>query len=295
VTANGLLVANKSRGVTSHDVVNEARRLYGTRAVGHAGTLDPMATGVLVLLFGEATKLSSFLTQDDKEYLATVEFGRATDTLDADGNVVSEQPLLPNWLDEAQLSTVLERERARTLQEPPGFSAISLDGVRAHRRARRGEAVVLEPREVSVKSLEVVGRGERSIRFSLRVSKGYYVRAFARDVGSDLGLPAHLSELVRVASGSFRIEQAVVWPPAEVPKLMPVADAARLVLPEAVLTPVGAQRATAGQTLSLDHFSIAPPDPAISAWFDAAGRLIAVGRPGPEGTYRVVRGFRTSS
>jgi tRNA pseudouridine55 synthase len=294
VTTDGVLVIDKPRGVTSHDVVRDARKLYGTRAVGHAGTLDPMATGVLVLVFGEATKLASLLTQDEKEYRATVDFGRSTDTLDAEGKTVSERPLPDHWLDETALAEAVSGERARTLQDPPVFSAISVGGVRAHRRARRGEDVTLEPRGVYVRSLEVVERRPSSLEFVLRVSKGYYVRAFARDVGARLGLPAHLSALVRLASGPFRIQDASAWPPHGAPPLMPLADAARLALPSATLTSAAVPRARSGQRLSQGDFVEAPAGPATTAWFDGDGRLVALGNSTPEGAYRVLRGFRAN-
>lgn len=277
--------------MTSHDVVNEARRLYGTRAVGHAGTLDPMASGVLVLVFGEATKLAAHLTAADKEYRATVTFGRGTDTLDADGRATSEQPLANGWLNEDRLAASLDAERTRTWQSPPEFSAISVGGERSYRRARRGEPVALEPRAVSVEKLDLVGRDARSLTFVLTVSKGYYVRAFARDVGLSLGVPAHLSELVRLSSGPFRIEEAVPWPPTELPELLSLPTAARAVLPAITLSPSGVERARVGKHLSEADFVGAPPADETSAWFAEDGRLIALGGPDPDRSYRVRRGF----
>jgi len=290
VTTTGVLVANKPRGMTSHDVVNDARQIFSTRTVGHAGTLDPMASGVLVLLFGEATKLAAYLTLADKQYRATVTFGRATDTLDAEGRTVSEQTLSSDWLDESRLSAALDQERTRTMQVPPEFSAISVQGERSHRRARRGESVTLAPRNVRLERLELVGRDERSLTFLLTVSKGYYVRAFARDVGAALGVPAHLSELVRLGSGPFRIDEAAAWPPPTRPELMPVAAAARLSLPCATLASSGAERAAHGQRLTLADFASEPPL-GTSAWLAADGTLLALGSRHPDGTFRVLRGF----
>jgi tRNA pseudouridine55 synthase len=290
VSTTGLLVANKPRGMTSHDVVSGARRLFSTRAVGHAGTLDPMASGVLVLLFGEATKLAGYLTLADKEYEATVTFGRATDTLDAEGRTMREQPLAADWLDDAHLFATLEAERTRTKQEPPEFSAISVDGERAYRRARRGDAVSLAPRDVRVERLEVIARNELSLTFRLIVSKGYYVRAFARDLGAGLGVPAHLSGLVRHRSGPFRIGAAAAWPPSAPPNLMPLATAARLSLPCATLAHSGEERASHGQRLAPEDFAGEPPA-GTTAWFAADGRLVALGAGHPDGTFRVLRGF----
>lgn len=295
MSAHGILVANKPRGMTSHDVVSDARRIFGTRKVGHAGTLDPMASGVLVLLFGEATKLGSHLTASDKEYLAEVTFGRSTDTHDADGRTVADQVLESGWLDERRLDAAIAAERARTLQTPPEFSAISVDGVRAHRRARRGETVTLEPRPVRVGCLEVVGRDGTTLTFSLAVSKGYYVRAFARDLGEHLGVPAHLSGLVRTASGRFRLESATAWPPEGARPLIPVATAAGLALPAAVLTASGVEKAACGQKLAAQDFAEAPPPRGTAAWLSGDGRLVALGAPDTDGTFRVQRGFHDNS
>jgi tRNA pseudouridine55 synthase len=295
VSATGILVANKPRGMTSHDVVNGARRLFSTRAVGHAGTLDPMASGVLVLLFGEATKLAGYLTLADKEYDATVTFGRATDTLDAEGRTIAEQALAGDWLDADRLSNALESERARTKQDPPEFSAISVGGERAYRRARRGDSVSLESRDVRVDRLELVERDELSLRFRLVVSKGYYVRAFARDLGIALDVPAHLSALVRLGSGPFRIGAAATWPPDVRPELIPLASAARLCLPSATLAQSGEERAGWGQRLTPDDFAKESPPAGTAAWFAADGRLVALGAQQPDGTFRVLRGFHDES
>ena len=137
---DGLLVVDKPRGPTSHDIVAQARRRFATRAVGHAGTLDPMATGVLVLLFGEALKLSSHLTLDTKTYIAEVHFGTATDTLDAEGRVTVSEELAPGALEPSRVEAALAKELGRTAQVPPAVSSIKVGGERAHRLARRGDA-----------------------------------------------------------------------------------------------------------------------------------------------------------
>jgi tRNA pseudouridine55 synthase len=180
---DGVLVVDKPPGMTSHDVVGQARRLYSTRAVGHAGTLDPMATGVLVLLFGEACKLSSYLAGQNKRYLATVEFGRSTDSHDREGRTLEQVELGANWLDDDRLAYVLELEWRRRQQVPPSVSAISLGGQRAHALARKGRPLELAPRPVTVEQLVVRKRTERTLELELGVSKGYYVRALARDPG----------------------------------------------------------------------------------------------------------------
>lgn len=292
MTASGLLVIRKPRGPTSHDIVAQARRLFQTREVGHAGTLDPMATGVLVLLVGEATKLAAYLSLEEKEYRATVAFGRSTDTLDAEGITVDERPLAPGVPDADALDAALAAEATRTEQVPPAFSAISVGGKRAHRLARRGEAPLLEPRPVKVTSLRLVDHGPAIAIVELAVSKGYYVRSFARDLGVRLGVPAHLAALERLRSGPYRIDEAHPWPPAEPPPLVPLPDAARHVLPPALLTPEGVERARCGKRLGAEHFGEAVPAGPHAAWLGPDGALVAIGQPDGEGGYRVVRGFR---
>lgn len=283
-------MVDKPPGNTSHDIVAQARRYFGTRAVGHAGTLDPMATGVLVLLFGEGCKLSSHLTLNDKTYRTTVAFGSATNTLDADGVVTESRELEPGWLTGAALEAALAIERERTLQVPPTVSAIQSQGERAYARARRGEAVELEPRPVRVQRLELLGWTEQEASFELRVSKGYYIRAFARDLGATLGAPAHLTALRRLASGTFTLEEATPWPPVEKPVLLGVSDAARRALPVTWLTEAGVVRARRGQRLTAEEVQVGAVG-VPCAWLAPDGTLIALGVSSAEGEHRVSRGF----
>ncbi len=251
MTPNGVLVVDKPRGPTSHDIVSKLRRAYGTRQVGHAGTLDPMATGVLVTMLGEATKLSGYLTLSEKSYRAEVELGIGTDTLDAEGTVTERVQLAEDWLSAERLERALAVERARTEQVPPAFSAIHVDGERAHEKSRRGEAVQLPPRAVRVIALDARTVTGRRVELELTVSKGYYVRSLARDLGQALGVPSHLAALRRTASGRFTLQDAVAWPLAEPPpQPIELADAARRALPCAILTEAGAARARLGQKLA---------------------------------------------
>ncbi len=312
---SGVLVMDKPGGMTSHDVVARLRRLLGTRRVGHAGeTLDPMATGVLVALVGEATKLGSHLTLHDKRYLARVAFGRATDTLDAEGET-TQTGEVPAWLlDElrrgevgARLGEALDLERARIDQVPPAFSAIQVDGRRSYDRARAGEEVSLPPRAVVVHALRLVdasGSVDGASPWAdldLHVGKGYYVRSFARDLGERLGVPAHLAALRRTASGPFTLAQAVRLDAGSgllLDALIPVATAAALALPAASLTAEGTLRARYGQRLSPDDFVSVPPA-GEGAWLDPDGRLVALGITEPAGSatnldvprFAVLRGF----
>ncbi len=299
---SGLLVVNKPSGPTSHDIVAQARRLFGTRAIGHAGTLDPMASGVLLLLIEEATKLSSALTLENKSYRATVRFGVTTDSDDALGIPITSRPITPGWLSVEQLEIALDTERNRIEQIPPRISAIKQDGVTAYRRHRRGESVETPARKVIVHNLSVLGSSDEQVTLELSVSKGYYVRALARDLGSSLGMPAHLSALCRTTSGCFRLEEATDWPCSKIPTLLSLSEVVQRVMPIRVLTAEGARRALLGQPLVAEHFSSGSSDgrdnaatDTAAAWLDDASTLIALGRTGPDGIARVIRGFRGPS
>jgi tRNA pseudouridine55 synthase len=288
--ADGVVVIDKPRGMTSHDVVARVRRLLGMRRVGHAGTLDPMATGVLVILVGEATKLGPYLTAHDKSYRARVAFGRSTDTLDAEG-ATTESEEVPAWLaDELargggpRIEAALVAERARREQVPPAFSAIQVDGERSYDRARAGEVVTLAPRPVAAHALTIAasscGPPLAFLDLEVSVSKGYYVRSLARDLGAALGVPAHLAALERRASGPYTLARATsleAGADALARAIVPLAEAAAEALPRAVLTPRGAERARHGKRLALDDFTHPPPVGPSSAWLDVDGRLVAIG------------------
>jgi tRNA pseudouridine55 synthase len=285
---HGVLVIDKPRAMTSHDVVARVRRALGTREVGHAGTLDPMATGVLVVALGEATKLTPYLTAADKEYEATIVLGSATDTLDADGRVTQESAVPDGW--RASLDTAIAGELGRTMQDPPLFSAIHTSGERAHERARRGESPALAPRPVQVTSLTAVATSDREIQVRLVVSKGYYVRALARDLSIRLGTVGHLVALRRVRSGVFTLGDAVALAAvdASTPRI-PVAAAAAQALPVATLTDSGVGHARAGRPVPLSDLSTRASGE--HAWLAPDGALVAVGSvQGDVG--RVTRGFR---
>jgi len=288
--AEGVLVADKPSGLTSHDVVNQLRRVYRTRRVGHAGTLDPMATGVLVVLFGEATKLSSVLTTQTKEYVATIELGVETDTLDQDGRAIARKAV-PN-LSQEQVLCALEVERQRRLQMPPAISAIRVDGQRAYERARRGEEPALVPRDVHVENLELLELTATSISVRLVVSKGYYVRALARDLARELGTVGHLTRLRRLASGRFHLGMAVPLPLAAPLPLLSLAAAAALSLPTAEVSEETARRAAWGQPLSADELVGVAPDASGPVALVRQGTLVALAALDQESSYfRVLRGF----
>ena len=290
---SGVLVVDKPSGPTSHDVVRQARRILGTPAVGHAGTLDPLASGVLLLLVGEGRKLSPYLSGSAKRYRATVRLGRATSTLDALGATTEERPVGPGHPDPVQLNAALEAERLRTEQVPPTHSALHVAGVRAYRLARSGVDWAPPARPVAVAALLLRDARGGDLVVELDVSKGYYVRAFARDLGERLGYPAHLAALTRLSSGAFTLAEAEPWPPAGRPRPLGVEDAAARCLPLLRLGPDGAARARAGRALAGEHFEGRTPPPAgPSAWLDPRGKRVAVGAAAEGGGYRVLRGFR---
>ncbi len=288
---SGLYVVDKPAGMTSHGVVARVRRLLGTKAVGHAGTLDPMATGVLLVLVGEAKKLSQYLTLEEKAYLAEVSFGRGTDTLDADGETVMTGTIPGGSLDPEAVLAALRAEQARTLQVPPAVSAIKVGGARAHRLSRQGAPPDLPPRPISVRALELVSLDADRIRVSVTASKGYYVRSLARDLGERLGVPAHLSSLRRTQSGAYTLAEAV--PLNDVATAHPLSeiDVARRCLPVAELSANGALLAKLGKVLSpADFLAGPPPDEGRSAWVFGKTTLVAIGEHRSDG-FRVVRGF----
>jgi tRNA pseudouridine55 synthase len=232
--AGGLVVVDKPAGLTSHDVVARIRRLAGTRKVGHAGTLDPMATGVLVLGVNRATRLLGHLLVTDKRYDATIRLGSSTTTDDAEGEVVATSAT--NGVTEERVLTALSGFVGAIDQVPSAVSAIKVDGRRAYERVRAGEQVELPARQVRVDSIEVhgmqLGDDGADVRVSVRCSSGTYIRAIARDLGDELGVGGHLTALRRTAVGPFGLDQAhTLEQLAEELVVMPIADAARAGFP----------------------------------------------------------------
>ena len=204
----GVLKVDKPSGVTSHDVVRIIRRQMGQREVGHTGTLDPMATGLLILTLGRATRIGRFLEAAEKAYEGTVVLGQATDTYDAEGAVVAESPVPPLSLDAVERA-VAGFEGALE-QRVPAFSAVKVDGERLHAKARRGDAVEAPVRTVHIHAIRVVGWDSPRIDIEVVCSKGTYIRTLATQIGEALGLPAHLGRLRRTRVGPHAVEDAVV-------------------------------------------------------------------------------------
>lgn len=226
---SGVLNINKPSGMTSHDVVDAVRRLLKIQRVGHTGTLDPLATGVLPICVGRATKIAQYLTQADKEYLITMRLGITTDTLDADGRVLTE--VKDFTVDPAKLEETLKGFVGEIQQIPPLFSAKKLHGIRLYRLARRGEEVERRPVRVKIYQLELLAYEHPFVRFQVRCSKGTYARALCDDMGKALGCGAHLHSLIRTKAGPFDVKDAI-----SLPELEELVKAGRL---REVLIPLG--------------------------------------------------------
>lgn len=222
----GVLLVDKPSGMTSHDVVARMRRILRTKRIGHAGTLDPLATGLLIILVGRATKLSQFLTSLDKEYEGAIKLGESTATQDADGEIVSSRPVPALSL--KQVTDFCESFLGDQYQTPPMYSAIKIDGVPLYKMARKGKEVEREPRFVRISAFDVLGYEEPLIRFHMRCSKGTYVRTVAHDLGERINCGAHLASLRRTASDRFHIRDAVTLDQLET---MPIEDIAARLIP----------------------------------------------------------------
>jgi len=230
----GVLLVDKPGEHTSHDVIARLRGKLRMRKIGHAGTLDPMATGLLIVLVGKATRVSQFIISLDKEYEGTIELGRTTDSQDADGQTTETRPV-PD-LSEADILSAMQGFLGDQYQTPPMFSAIKIGGVPLYKRARKGEDVEREPRFIRVISWELTGFASPRVDFRLRCTKGTYVRTLAHDLGTKLGCGAHLCALRRTATDRFNVAQAMTMEEIEAlslpeieKRLIPVSQAVPMV------------------------------------------------------------------
>lgn len=272
---DGVLLVDKPAGLTSHDVVARVRRLAGTRRVGHAGTLDPMATGLLVLGVDRATRLLTHLVGADKTYTATIRLGSSTVTDDAEGETLTRTPV-GQEVDDAALATGVARLTGRIQQVPSAVSAIKVDGRRSYARVRAGEEVALAARPVTVHRFEVLGTARHEDQLDVDVvvecSSGTYIRALARDLGGLLGVGGHLTALRRVTVGPFDVTEAhTLEELAEGPlPLLPLAAAASRALPAVTLDSGPAADLRYGK-------AIAPlPGPGVHAALAPDGHLVAL-------------------
>lgn len=276
---DAVLIADKPAGMTSHDVVARVRRIVGEKSVGHLGTLDPMATGVLPLVLGRFTRLAQFYNDADKRYEGTIRFGWATDTYDAQG-----QPSGPKQSANFTLRQVQDASAefiGEISQYPPPFSAKKIAGIPAHRLARKGQPVELKPKQVEIKELEFYDCDGQTVRFRAWVSSGTYLRSLAHDLGKKLGLGGHLAALKRTAVREFMIDEAHSMEQLEQAQASNTLDALflhpRLVLPEfpaVVASPESAARIRHGGAVNLPEFSKA----AIVRVFAGQRELLAIAR-----------------
>lgn len=282
---DGVLVIDKPQGLTSHDVVAVARRVLREKRIGHTGTLDPMATGVLPLACGKATRLARFLTASDKEYDATIRFGLTTDTYDITGTVVSRSEQVPSA---DAVHAALEQLRGEYLQLPPAYSAKKVGGRRAYEMAREDEPVALTPVPVRVSRADVVELAGDTLRVTITCSAGFYVRSFAHQLGELAGSGACLAGLRRTRSGDFGLDAAVTLdalqeaPDPAARRLIPL-EALLPSFPAVRLTDENRRRATHGQALP----GLAPAgDVPWVRLLDADGRLVGLATPAPGSSLR---------
>ena len=278
---DGILNINKPPQVTSHDVVDRVRRIIREKRIGHTGTLDPLATGVLVLCVGKATRIAQYLESGEKEYQAVMRLGVKTDTLDADGRIVETRSYVPP--DRGKIIRMMEQFIGSIMQRPPVYSALKVGGVPSYRLAREGRAKPLLPRPVSIHAIDLTSYEDPFVCFTVRCSKGVYVRTLCADMGESLGMGAHLTGLTRTRSGRFRIQNAVTIEQLE--NLATSASIEQVVIPisEALedFPPILLSEKESGRILHGNQVPC-PESLVISSGFfrlqDPAGRLLALAR-----------------
>ena len=280
---DGAVLLDKPVGISSNKALQQAKQLFGAAKAGHAGTLDPLASGLLIVLFGEATKFAGHLLADDKEYLATLKLGEKTATGDAEGEVIERKAV---QVSQPDLLRVLQSFRGEIEQLPPMHSALKRGGVPLYALARRGETVERERRRVRIDALELLEFSIPLLELRVRCSKGTYVRTLAEDIGEALGSCAHLAALRRTASGRWRVEDAAsldaLSSPARTEHLMTLA-ALIADLPRAELDAAQEARFRNGQ--SLESF----PGEGLRAVYGAGGAVIGLGQALPGGALRPLR------
>ena len=276
---NGLLILDKPGGMTSHDVVARVRRATGEQSVGHLGTLDPMATGVLPLLIGKYTRLAQFLGTSEKAYAGTIRFGFATDTYDAEGQTVGEVRAVALTLDDVRAEAA--KYMGEMAQMPPPYSAKKIEGKPAYKLARAGKTPELKPVKIAIEAFAIESVEGDTARFTMRISAGGYVRAVAHAMGQAMGCGAHLASLRRTAAGGFTLDQALTVEQMETlaaeGKLEERMPHPRTLLPE--MPAVTADEGTVGQIrngmqVNLPEYSSA----ALVKIFEGQRELVAVGR-----------------
>lgn len=270
----GLLNVDKPTGLTSHDVVNHIRRLSGVRRVGHAGTLDPLATGVLLVCIGRTTRLVEYLVDQPKTYEATVRLGQVTDTYDADGRLVAEYPIPP--LSPADLEQVLAQFRGPIRQAAPLYSAIKKAGQPLYKLARQGAAIERPLRDVTIYRLELLAWQPPYLYLRVTCSAGTYIRSLAHDIGEQLACGGHIIALRRMAIGNFTVGSAVPLTeltPENLPAFLQASDTAIYHFPRLDLSVHEAQRLQKGQPVARQPHQ---PDGPLVRLYDPDGHFIGV-------------------
>jgi tRNA pseudouridine55 synthase len=284
---DGALLLDKPVGLSSNRALQEARKLYGMRKAGHAGTLDPLASGLLIALFGEATKFAGPLLDSDKEYVATVKLGERTSTGDAEGALLETKPVNTS---EAELQLALARLRGDIDQLPPMYSALKRDGVPLYRLARKGQTVARAPRRVRILELESTRFDPPHAEIRVRCSKGTYIRTLAEDLGAALGTGAHISALRRTASGRFSVADACrlealqdMTPADRLRRLLPLA-ALLDGLPRAELDAASEARLRNGQVLQISGLT-----EGVHGVYGPGGAVVGLGRAESGGVLKALR------
>ncbi len=283
---NGLLVVDKPEGKSSHSVVAAVRRLTGVSRVGHSGTLDPMATGVLVLGVGQGVRVLEYLIDHDKTYHARVHLGIETDTYDATGKIVEIAEARTVLIEPREVEAALRSFVGRIEQKPPAYSAVQRDGVRAYKLARKGIPVELTPRAVEIYSIELRSLENDEVGFDVRCSKGTFIRSLAHDLGVKLGTGAHLSGLRRLQSGPFRLDESHTL--LQLEQAAAEGRFADYLLPlDLALTDFDTVHLAAGQSLAVRQGKQVPIPSALTTSllraYDEEGNLIALLEPASGG------------
>jgi tRNA pseudouridine55 synthase len=293
MTVDGVLVIDKPAGPTSHDVVARMRRVLGTKRIGHTGTLDPFATGVLPLVAGRATRLAAFLSGGEKEYDAGIRLGLATETYDATGS--NREPIeVPPGIDARAIEAALARFRGRFDQTPPPYSAKKVEGVPAYKLARKNRPVALRPVSVTVSELVLLGYEQGLARIRVRATAGFYVRSLAHDLGQTLGCGAHLETLRRTRAATFGLDVSIPLGDAEANPVRAkalVLPLERLLpgIPAVTLTERGVWRAAHGSELGAADMArpFTAPD-GNCRLLDGAGHLLGIAEVRPGGVLHPV-------
>lgn len=283
---NGLIIINKPAGMTSHDVVDAVRRMAQMRRVGHAGTLDPLATGVLVVVIGAATRLVQFIDGCDKTYRAVLRLGETTTTYDADGDTVERRPVT---VSQADVEAALASFRGCVTQVPPMYSAVKIQGQKLYKLAHRGKEVEREPRPVTIHRLDALNWALPDVTVEVACSAGTYIRSLAHDLGQALGCGAHLISLTRTVAGDFTLSQGYT-----LEQLRALAEEGRfteaLLPPQTALAGLPAVTLTLEQERAVGYGQTFPLDVSSNATMvqahDATGQLVAVLIPAEPGMWR---------